>query len=157
MGECDLFNLFLIVHIITGSICLISGLSAMTARKKRGRHTISGDIYHGSYVVVLVTSIAMAVLHWEKSAYLSYIARFSYGLAFTGYLAVKMRWSNWLSFHLSGMAGSYIGIVTAVIITNISGIPVLNALPELWYWFLPTIIGTPLIIMTSRKYTSPKV
>ncbi|MFD2759640.1 DUF2306 domain-containing protein [Lentibacillus juripiscarius] len=126
----------------------------MTARKRRGRHTFCGELYHGSYVIVFVSSIAMAVLHWEESAYLFYIALFSYGLAFIGYLAAKKRWINWLSFHLSGMAGSYIGIITAVLVVNVSKIPVLNALPELWYWFLPTIIGTPLIMMSGRRYTA---
>ncbi|MFC2949180.1 DUF2306 domain-containing protein [Virgibacillus sediminis] len=150
-----LFNAFLINHILTGTICLISGIFAMSSKKKRGKHTVSGEIYHWSYVLVFITALVMSIIHWEKSQYLFYIALFSYGLALLGYLAVKKKWKNWIGAHIGGMLGSYIGIVTATLVVNIPSIPVLNELPVLLFWFLPTIIGTPLIFKVGKKY-APK-
>lgn len=126
----------------------------MSSKKKKGKHTIAGEIYHFSYVFVFVTAIIMSILHWEKSQYLFYIALFSYGLALLGYLAVKKKWKNWLGFHLGGMLGSYIGIVTATLVVNVHRIPLLNEFPTLVIWFLPTIIGTPMIVKVGQKYGS---
>ncbi len=128
----------------------------MFAKKKKGKHTVSGEIYHGSYVLVFITALVMSVLHWEESQYLFYIALFSYGLALLGYVAVKKKWKNWLGTHIGGMLGSYIGIVTATLVVNVHRIPILNELPTLTYWFLPTIIGTPLIVIVGQKYRPRK-
>jgi hypothetical protein len=151
-----LFHVFLITHIITGTICLISGIFAMSSKKKRGKHTVSGEIYHWSYVLVFLTAIVMSIMHWQTSQYLFYIALFSYGLALLGYLAVKKKWRNWIGAHIGGMLGSYIGIITATLVVNIPNIPVLNEQPILLFWFLPTIIGTPLIFKIGKKYGPKK-
>lgn len=151
-----MFNLFLITHIVTGFICLISGIFAMSFKKRKGKHTLSGEIYHWSYVLVFISAVVMSIMHWEESAYLFYIGVFSYALALFGYLSAKMRWKNWLSGHIGGMLGSYIGIVTATIVVNIPKVPVLNELPVLIFWFLPTIIGTPFIYTVGEKYKPKK-
>lgn len=94
----------------------------------------------------------MAIIHWSESAYLFYIAIFSYGLALFGYLARKRRWKNWLPMHIGGMSGSYIGIITAVLVVNGTNMPFLSQIPFLWLWFLPTLIGTPIIIIVNNRY-----
>lgn len=128
----------------------------MSSRKKRGKHTLSGEIYHWSYVLVFITAVVMSIIHWEESAYLFYIGVFSYALALLGYLSSKSRWKNWLGSHIGGMLGSYIGIVTATIVVNVPKIPFLNELPPLLFWLLPTIIGTPLIFRVGKKYKPKK-
>ncbi len=148
----NLFTLLLVIHIMAGTICLITGALAAMARKSKGAHTLAGEIYHGAYAAIFVTSVWMAILHWEQSAYLFYIAIFSYGLALFGYLARKRRWPNWIGKHIGGMLGSYIGVITAVLVVNGPKIPLLDEVPVLLLWFLPTIIGTPLIFMTGAKY-----
>ncbi|MGD6960130.1 DUF2306 domain-containing protein [Rossellomorea aquimaris] len=147
-----MFNIFLITHIVTGVICLISGVIAMSSKKKRGKHTYSGEIYHWAYVLVFISAVVMSIVHWQESAYLFYIGIISYALALLGFLSSKIRWKNWLGSHIGGMLGSYIGIVTATIVVNVPKIPVLNELPPLWFWLLPTIIGTPFIFRVGNKY-----
>lgn len=149
-----MFSLFLLIHIISGIVCLVTGIFAMSAKKRKGTHTLAGEIYHGSYVFVFFTALIMSILHWQESQYLFYIALFSYGFAIVGYAAVKKKWRNWMSSHIGGMLGSYIGIVTATLVVNIPRIPVLNELPVLLFWFLPSIIGTPFIILVGRKRRS---
>lgn len=149
----SMFNVFLIFHIVSGTVCLIVGLLAAASRKRRGKHTRFGEIYHGSYVVVFITAVGTSVMHWQESAYLFYIALFSYGLALFGYVAGKMRWPHWLQMHIGGMLGSYIGIITAVLVVNVSELPLFQEWPGLVFWFLPTVIGTPIIIAVTRKRT----
>ena len=124
----------------------------MSSKKRRGKHSKWGEIYHAAYVVILVTSVTMAILNWESSAYLFYIGLFSYALAFLGYLSVKVKWSNWFTSHIGGMLGSYIAICTAILVVNIPRIPVLNEWNPLIFWFLPIVIGSPLIFMVGQKY-----
>ena len=151
-----MFNIFLTIHIITGMICLLTGLLAGLSKKRRGKHTTIGEIYHGSFVFVFISAVVMSIMHWDESAYLFYIGVFSYSLAFFGYLSAKIRWKNWLGTHIGGMLGSYIGIFTATLVVNVNRIPVLNEYPVLWFWFLPTIIGTPFIFLIGRKYSPQK-
>ncbi|MGG0756666.1 DUF2306 domain-containing protein [Brevibacillus laterosporus] len=147
----SVFQILIALHILAGTACLLTGLLAIIMRKKRGLHTIYGEIYHGSYVVIFLTSIITAIWHWEESAYLFFIALFSYGLALYGYLARKRRWTEWVGKHIYGMLGSYIGVITAVLVVNQAKIPVLNQWPSLLLWLLPTIIGSPLIAMVQRQ------
>ncbi|MBP1970916.1 hypothetical protein J2Z83_003052 [Virgibacillus natechei] len=142
----------LIIHIIAGSFCLLTGAINFSVKKEKGYHTRIGELYHIGYFVVFITSVWMAIINWSESAYLFYIAVFSYGLALFGYLARKRRWRGWLSMHIGGMAGSYIGIITAVLVVNGADIPLINQIPFLLLWFIPTIIGTPIIFMVSKRY-----
>ncbi|TMW71047.1 DUF2306 domain-containing protein [Alteribacter natronophilus] len=147
-----MFDFMLMVHIAAGTICLISGLMAMSFRKKRGRHSVSGEIYHGAYIVIFLTSTLMAVWNWSGSAYLFYIGIFSYALALTGYLAGKRRQKGWIGTHIGGMLGSYIAVITAIIVVNVHKVPMLGDVPILVFWLLPTVIGSPAIYAVGRKY-----
>lgn len=151
------FGFFLTLHIISGIICLLAGLLAAFSKKRRGRHTVLGELYHGSYVVVFVTALITSVMHWQESSYLFFIALFSYSLALFGYMARKRRVRNWLPKHIGGMLGSYIGIVTAVIVVNIPAVPVVNEWPALAFWLLPTVIGTPIIIAVNSRFQKRSV
>lgn len=50
------------------------------------------------------------------------------------------------------MLGSYIGAVTALLVNVGIHIPIINLLPPIWFWFLPTLIGIPPVISVSKKY-----
>ncbi|RBW70894.1 DUF2306 domain-containing protein [Bacillus taeanensis] len=146
------------VHIFAGFLSLIIGLFSMVAPKRKGKHTMAGKLYHGLVLIVCVTAVIMAILHWDVSSYLFYIALFSYAFAFYGYNAGKRKYKGWLSHHISGMLGSYIAMVTALLVVNQENIPLLNELPSLFVWFFPTIIGSPIIAFVTRKTlkVSPK-
>lgn len=146
------FTSMLMLHIAAGSVCLLVGIIAFSAKKEKGSHTISGEVYHASFILLVSTAVVMALFRWEESAALFYVAIFSYSLALTGYMAKKRRWKNWVSLHIRGMLGSYIGVVTAVLITNGQDIPLLNLLPEWLLWILPTIIGTPIILYVVKRF-----
>jgi uncharacterized membrane protein len=134
----------LVVHVLAGSGGLVLGPVAMTARKRRGRHTRVGEVYHWVMLVVCLSAFAMALLDFERIWWFLPIAVFSYANALLGYVAAKRRWRGWLRAHIGGMGGSYIALVTALLVVNSSPAP-------LWVWFLPTIVGTPLLIRTSNR------
>lgn len=150
----SIHTVLLIFHIFAGSFCLLIGVINLSIKKEQGYHTRVGEWYHGFYVVVFITAVGTAIINWSESAYLFYIALFSYGLALSGYLAGKLRWRNWLTMHIGGMAGSYIGIITAVLVVNGMDIPFINQIPLFLLWFVPTIIGTPVIFIVNARFSS---
>ncbi|TJY44496.1 DUF2306 domain-containing protein [Cohnella pontilimi] len=147
-----LFSMLLVFHIIAGAICLICGTISVFARKKKGVHTLAGEVYHGSYVAVAVTALAMSVMKWSELAFLFFIALFSYAFALYGYLARKRQKQHWLKHHINGMLGSYIGVITAVLVVNGEAVSKWIGIPSWLLWFLPTIIGSPLIRMTIARH-----
>jgi len=128
----------LALHIASGTTGLILGPLAMRAPKWRGPHTRLGEAYHWVMLTVCVSAAALAILAWSRIWWFLPIATFSYANALVGYVAAKRRRPGWLRRHIAGMGGSYIALTTALLVVNLG-----QSLPIVW--FLPTIVGSPLI------------
>jgi hypothetical protein len=129
---------FLAIHIATGTTGLILGPLAMRAPKRRGPHTRLGETYHWIMLTVCLSAAGLAILAWDRLWWFLAIAAFSYANALVGYLAAKRRRPGWLRAHIGGMGGSYIALVTALLVVNIG-----QQLPVVW--ILPTVVGSPVI------------
>ena len=129
----------LTVHIFTGTTGLVLGPVAMFAPKRRGRHTRTGTVYHWNMLAVCVSAVGLALMNWAEIWWFVPIAVFSYGNALVGYLAARRRQPGWLPVHIGGMGGSYIALITALLVVNTQPAP-------LYVWFVPTLVGTPLIL-----------
>jgi uncharacterized membrane protein len=128
----------LALHIATGTTGLILGPLAMFATKRHGPHTRLGETYHWVMLGVCLSAAALAILDWHRIWWFLPIAVFSYANALVGYVAAKRRPRGWLRAHIGGMCGSYIALVTALLVVNAG-----QSLPVVW--FLPTVVGSPLI------------
>ena len=116
----------------------------MFAQKRPGFHTRVGEVYHWVMLAVCVSAVGLAALAWNRLWWFLPIAVFSYANALVGYVAAKRRRPGWLPFHIGGMCGSYIALVTALLVVNVG-----DRLPIVW--FLPTIVGSPLIAWLTRE------
>jgi hypothetical protein len=132
---------FLAIHIAAGSLGLILGPVAMFAPKRRGRHTRAGGVYHWTMLTVCLSAVALAIVDWSRVWWFVPIAAFSYANALSGYVAVRRKRPGWLPRHIGGMGGSYIALVTALLVVN-------AGVAAWWAWSLPTIVGTVLIRRT---------
>ena len=128
----------LAIHIAAGTTGLILGPLAMRAPKRRGPHTRLGETYHWVMLALCLSAAGLAALDWHRIGWFLPIATFSYANALVGYLAAKRRGRRWLRAHIGGMGGSYIALVTALLVVNIG-----QRLPIVW--FVPTVIGSPVI------------
>jgi hypothetical protein len=140
----NLFDATLGLHIACGTAGLVLGPVAMTARKVPGLHTRAGEWYHRVMLMVCISAAAMAVLEWQRIGWLLPIAVWSYAFALLGYVSAKRRFHHWLRFHLIGQGGSYIAMVTALLVVNLGT-------GTWWAWAAPTIAGTPVIAWVSRE------
>ncbi len=148
-----MFNLFLLLHIIAGTVGLVIGPISMYSQKRKGLHTQVGAVYFYAMTLVCLSAVALAILHWEQSWWFVFVAAFSFFFAWKGKRAVKNRKVGWIKSHISGMLGSYIAMTTALLVVNVSSIPGHQTIPTFIYWMLPTIIGTPLIVRTIKEYS----
>ena len=128
----------LAAHIAAGSFGLLLGPVLFAARKRRGLHTIGGELYHWNFVVLFVTAVVLAAMNWDEVWWLAPIGAFSSSFALRGYVAAKRRRPGWLPRHLAGQGGSYIAMTTALLVVNFGA-----ANPIVW--ILPTLVGTPVI------------
>jgi hypothetical protein len=134
----------LTIHVACGSVGLVLGPIAMVSGKRRGTHTRAGEAYHWLFLVLFASAVALAVLNWDEVWWLAFVGAASYGFAVLGYLAAKRRWAGWLRAHVAGQGGSYIAMVTALLVVNTGG-----AYPLAW--IVPTLIGTPIIRWVSNQ------
>jgi hypothetical protein len=134
----------LTIHVACGSTGLVLGPVAMVSGKRRGTHTRFGEAYHWVFLVLFLSAVALAVLNWDQVWWLAFVGAFSYAFALLGYMAAKRRWNGWLRAHVAGQGGSYIAMVTALLVVNIG---VTSPLP----WVVPTLIGTPIIRWVSNQ------
>lgn len=139
----------LTVHIAAGSAGLLLGPVVMFACKRRGAHTAAGEAYHWVFLVLFLSAVALAVLDWDEVWWLAVVGAGSYAFALLGYLAAKRRRPGWLGAHVSGQGGSYISMVTAILVVNLGSASPLA-------WIAPTVIGTPIIAWVNLQVASGK-
>ena len=160
------FFLPLLVHVVAGLTTVITGVVAFRVPKRRERHPRWGARYLWAYTVVFLTATILSFERWSIDAYLFFIAVVGYGFAVGGYAARRFRrarWvmrllgKNWVIAHIIGMIGSYVVLLTGFYVDNAHLIPLLNQLPQLTFWVLPTVIGVPFMVRSISRYASKAV
>jgi hypothetical protein len=143
--EGIVFTGALACHIAAGLTCVVTGVLAMAAAKRPGRHTTAGTVYVCSLAVVAATATVMALLRFAQDWHLLLIALVAAAAGGLGYLARRRRWRGWLRLHLLGMSGSYIALLTGFYVDNGPRLPLWNRLPTVAFWLLPSLVGVPLV------------
>ena len=159
------FFLPLIVHAFAGMTTVITGIVAFSMPKRRGRHSRWRERYLWTYTLVFLTATILSGERWPVDAYLFFIALVGYGFALGGYAARRFRrerlmlrllGKNWVIAHIAGTIGSYIVLLTGFYVDNAHLIPLLNQLPQLTFWMLPSMIGLPFIVLSISRFV-PKM
>lgn len=158
------FFLPLVVHVWAGMATVVTGIVTFRAPKRRERHPRWGTRYLWAYTLVWLSATILSVQRWSADAYLFSLATIGYGFALGGYAARHFRrkpWmmhvlgKQWIIAHIVGMIGSYIVLLTAFYVDNAHLIPLLDQLPSLTFWVLPSLIGLPFIILSISRF-APK-
>lgn len=140
------FAVALVVHILAGLTCVVTGAVAMLSRKRAGRHPWFGTVYYWCLAVVFGSATILAAIRWERDRHLFFMGAVAFTTATVGYLARRYRWRGWLSFHIPGLGLSYVAMLTAFYIDNGPRLPLWNRLPDWSFWIGPSLIGVPLIV-----------
>jgi hypothetical protein len=140
------------VHVAAGLVCTGAGIVALLAPKGAGRHPAAGTVYYWGLVVVFLTMTALSILRWPHNTHLFVLGILSFGAGVVGRRARRQLWRRWLPVHITGMAVSYILLLTAFYVDNGPHLPLWRSLPPLAHWLLPSFVGAPLLIWALRRH-----
>ena len=147
-----LFGALLVVHIAAGLCAVVAGALAASSPKRSGRHPGAGTVYYGALAIVFLTAAGLSALRWSEDAYLFVLGALAFAAGSIGYLARHNRWPAWKRTHIVGMGTSYIVLLTAFYVDNGPRLPVWDRLPAIAFWFLPSVVGVPLIVRAMRQH-----
>lgn len=150
-----MLQLVIVVHVAAGLVAVLLGAAAMLAPKRRGRHPRRGRGYLIALTVVATSAIVLAIAR-PHTAFLLIIGAVALLAAGVGYAARRVRWPGWLAYHITGMALSYIAMLTAFYVDNGPRLPLWQELPPITFWFLPAAIGLPLLARALRRHHRPR-
>ena len=152
-SSMPLFLGIVAVHVAAGLVCTVAGIIAMLSPKRAGRHPASGTVYYWSLVVVFLTMTALSILRWPHNTHLFVLGILSFCTGVVGRMARRRVWPGWLPVHITGMAVSYILLLTAFYVDNGPHLPLWRSLPPVAYWVGPSLVGIPILVRALRKYT----
>jgi hypothetical protein len=144
------FLVVLGVHVAAAVAAIVSGIVAMFARKGAGRHPRAGRWYLGAILTVFATACVLASFRWPDDLPLLITGGISATAALYGYLFRRLHRPGDIP-HILAMGISYIAMLTAFYVDNGPHLPIWNLLPPLAYWFLPSIVGFPLLAKALQK------
>ena len=151
-SSSPLFLSIVAVHVVAGLICTGAGIVAMLAAKRSGRHPSAGTIYYWSLLVVFLSMSALSILRWPADTHLFVLGILSFGSGWIGRMAKRRLGPGWLRVHVSGMALSYILLLTAFYVDNGPNLPLWRSLPLIALWLLPSIVGLPILVWTLTRH-----
>jgi len=134
------------VHVAAGITCTVAGIIAMFSIKRAGRHPFAGTIYFWSLLIVLLTTVSLSAIRWPLDNHLLALGIFSFLAGSIGRAARRYLWPGWTRIHMSGMALSYILLLTAFYVDNGPNLPLWRHLPPLAFWLVPGVVGLPILV-----------
>jgi len=139
------FLAFLAVHVVGGLTAVIAGAIAALTRKGSPRHIRAGRWFYRAITVVFLTATALSIMRWRQDYHLLIIGTVALTTATIGYVHRRHHWPGDAP-HILGMGIGYVAMLTAFYVDNGPHLPLWDRLPSLTFWFLPSVIGAPIII-----------
>ena len=137
-------DLLLSSHVVLGTTALLLGPVWLVLRRRGSNAEGVAVAYQGTVAAVAVTGGWLAItapgLQW-----LLPVAVLTEVLAVSGALARRRNWSGWRSWQPHLLGGSYIALVTALLVAE-TGIPL--------FWVLPALVGQWPIAVAKHRLAS---
>jgi len=98
------------------------------------------------------TMSALAFARWQEDYELFFLGALSFGSAWLGRNILRHRWRQRPRLHLTFMGAFYILMITAFYVDNGKNLPLWRELPQIAFWVLPALVGTPVILYALRSH-----
>lgn len=148
-----------LVHSLAGTLLLVAGVAASVSPKRRRRspHRVLGLGYVGLLVLVLPSGLAIGMTNPGLTLFeIATPPTLAMGLA--GWWAGRARpirflGQPWRVWHIAGMGGSLIGVVTATAFQVVPRVLDLGAGGTVALWVVPTVVGSVLIGRAQARWS----
>ena len=136
----------LYLHVVLGTAGLLLGPAWLAVRRRVGAATGLATGYQVAVAGIALSAAVLAVTD-PALAWLLPVAAATEALAVSGALARRRGWSGWRSWQPHLLGGSYIALVTGVLIAQ-TGNPL--------SWLLPALAGQlPIAVAKRRLHAQP--
>ena len=114
-------QILLPIHILAGTIALLSAIMAVLSEKGKKLHVLSGRTYFWCMLTIFLTAIPMSII--TSNIFLFLIAFFSFYLAFAGIRFARNRkgiatTSDWIAVGLMILSGVGMWTLAAILFMN---------------------------------------
>jgi hypothetical protein len=147
----DLYDLIMALHVVFGAAALLVGAPLIWLSRNRPHVGRSADAYYWSVAVVALTSAGLVALDWPDLWWLLVLAALTWGLAAAGHVAPLRRFPGWRGAYAHGLGGSYIALVTALLVVSLTVNGPIDGAASALVWGLPTVVGTVLVTAWHRR------
>lgn len=143
-STAPVFLAFLAVHVLAGLTAVVAGAVAALTRKGSRRHVRAGRGFYRAITVVFATAFILAAMRWRQDYHLLAIGAVAFAAAVAG-VQHRRRHRPGDTGHIAAMGIAYVAMLTAFYVDNGPQLPLWDRLPPVSFWFLPTVIGAPVI------------
>ena len=135
-----MIQILLPIHILAGTIALLSAIMAVLSEKGKKLHVFSGRTYFWSMVAIFLTAIPMSII--TSNIFLFLIAFFSFYLAFAGIRFARNRKGiattmDWIAVGLMFLSGVGMWTLAAILFMNNNSMYI----PLLVFGFFAIVLG----------------
>jgi hypothetical protein len=152
-STAPVFLAFLTVHVAAGLTAVVTGAIAALTRKGSPRHVQAGRWFYRAITVVFLTAAALTIMRWRQDYHLLLVGTVAFLAATFGYLH-RRRHRPGDSAHILGVGIGYVAMLTAFYVDNGPHLPLWDRLTPLTFWFLPAVVGAPIItraVLAARR------
>lgn len=146
------FLTLIVLHIVLGLTCVVSGIVAMFSQKGQKAHTRAGKVYFAGMTALFVTVILTSIMRWPYDTHLLVVGSTAYMFAFMGRRLAHNPRPGWTRLHTLCMGFSYVLLITAFYVDNGKNLPFWNQFPQLFFWIFPSAIGVPIILYVFLRH-----
>ncbi len=140
----------IVAHVLVGLTGLVLGPLAMRGDTRRfaagqrctGR--ISG-LYRGVVLLVCLSAVGLVIENRPELWWLIPMSALTAGLALLARESAQRRFHGWVHGYVHGQGGSYIALVTALVVVALTVDGPVTGAAQLLPWLAPTVLGTALI------------
>jgi hypothetical protein len=139
-------TVILVVHVAAGVTGLALGLGALPAAVAGRRGSPATVGYQAAVTVLTLTAAALVVMRpalWPFAL----IAAGTEGAVVGAWWAARRRFEGWLPWHVRLLCGSYVSLVTALLVVSWGGVVA---------WVLPSVVGAALVERAAARADRPR-
>jgi uncharacterized membrane protein len=156
-SDDKVFISIVVVHILLGIVCVVTGAVAMLSNKGRGTHSLAGKVYYWVLLLIFLTVVSLSIMRWPHNNHLLVLGALSYLSAYGGRWLARQQRTGWPRLHTICMGASYILLLTAFYVDNGKNLPFWRQFSQLFFWIFPSAIGILIILYALYRHPLNRV